>query len=78
MLLAVDSLADRYGKLPSEIIEQASTFDLYVLNAGIEWRNKQQAVAEAGSTLPTPHLSLDEMKQMMESVKGTDDGKDGL
>lgn len=74
----MDSLADRYGKLPSEIIEQASTFDLYVLNAGVEWRNKQQAIAQAGSNLPTPHLSLDEMKQMIESVKGVDDGKDGI
>ena len=68
MLLAVDSLADRYKLLPSQVLEQASTFDLYVLNAGIEWRNRQQAIQQAGSTLPTPHLSKEEMNRMLESV----------
>lgn len=69
MLIAIDSVAERYGMLPHRILEEASTFDLYVLNAGIEYRNRQQAIQQAGASIPTPHLSQEEMLRMVNTVK---------
>jgi hypothetical protein len=69
MILAIDSLAERYGRLPHEILHEASTFDLYVLNSSIEYRNRQQDLAMAGVDKNVPHLSQEEMKKMIESVR---------
>jgi hypothetical protein len=75
MFLAIDSLAERYGMLPSQVMEQASTFDLYVINASMEWRSRQQALAEGGYK-SAPHLSQETMKEMLESLKqGKENGK---
>lgn len=69
MILAIDAMAERYGMLPHDILQKASTFDLYILNSSTEWRNRQQKLAEGGITHPVPHLSQEEMKNMLASVK---------
>lgn len=37
--MMLDSLGERYGKLPSEVLEKASTLDLWVFDAAISYRN---------------------------------------
>lgn len=69
MLLTIDTLAQRYKVLPSQCLEQASTFDLYVMNTATEWSSRQQAYAQSGSSLPTPHLSRDEMMSMLSRTR---------
>lgn len=69
MIIALDSMAEKYGMLPSELIQKASTFDLYVMNSANEWKNRQHEMSANGVNKNIPHLSQDEMKSMIESVK---------
>ena len=71
MILALDSMGEKYGMLPSEVIQKASTFDLYIMNSSTEWKNRKQEMAMNGVNQPVPHLSQDQMKAMLESVKGS-------
>jgi hypothetical protein len=34
-IMQIDGLAKRYGKLPSEILREANTFDLYIIDAAM-------------------------------------------
>ena len=71
-------MAERYAKLPTEIIRTATTFDLFICDTAMEYRNAQQArqQAEAGgkpgqrSVKLTPNLSVEEMQAMMAKIKG--------
>lgn len=46
MILTLDNLAQRYGKLPSEVLSSASTLDLYVMDAAVSYRDYQQRKAD--------------------------------
>jgi hypothetical protein len=45
-LLSIDTLSQRYGLLPSELLERATTFDLYVCNSAIKYQQIKQNEAE--------------------------------
>ncbi len=36
-IMQIDGLAKRYGKLPSEILCEANTFDLYIIDAAMTY-----------------------------------------
>ena len=38
MILTLDNLGERYGKLPSEVLAQASTLDIVVMDAAVSYR----------------------------------------
>lgn len=42
----LDALGERYGMLPSELLERANTFDLWVYDAAVSWINNQQSKAD--------------------------------
>lgn len=46
MILMLDTMSQRYGLLPSETMDRASTFDLVILEAAISYENFQRAKAE--------------------------------
>lgn len=35
----IDSLGKRYGMLPSEVIDRANTFDLYIMDVSLTFEN---------------------------------------
>jgi hypothetical protein len=39
MIVAIDTMASRYGLLPSDILNRASTFDLAIMDAAIAYTN---------------------------------------
>lgn len=45
MLLTLDKMAERYGMLPSQVLVQASTLDLYVMDAAISYHDYSQRKA---------------------------------
>ena len=45
-ILSVDTLANRYGVLPSELLERASTFDLFIANSALRYQQIKQSEAE--------------------------------
>lgn len=41
MILTIDTMAERYKVLPSQIMKEATTFDLYIMDAALSYRNYQ-------------------------------------
>jgi hypothetical protein len=65
-------MAERYAKLPTEIIRTATTFDLFICDTAMEYRNAQQARMNdeaSGKKIP-PKLSIEQMQAAMARVKG--------
>lgn len=63
MLLTIDSVATRYHLLPTQVLKQATTFDLHVLDLSTRWVNHQTK----GHTTPQPTAA--ELKTMFDAVK---------
>lgn len=57
-----------YGQLPSHVKANATTYDIKVMDVMLSWEQKQQD--ERDGKLPTPKLSQEQMKNMIESVRG--------
>ena len=43
MIILLDTMASRYGRLPSELVLNADTFDVEVMVRSIDWHNKKQS-----------------------------------
>jgi hypothetical protein len=65
MILTLDSLASRYGMLPSQVICQASTFDLVVMDAAMSYENHLRKKEEPGHV---PDIPLEDLIRMQEQV----------
>lgn len=66
----LDSLAERYKMLPSQVLESASTLDLYVFDVAVSYRILQQQREidkEKGITAPPP--SQDELLKGLENFR---------
>jgi hypothetical protein len=50
MILTLDNLGERYGRLPSEVLAQGSTLDLYIMDAALTYRDYQQKKADGKYT----------------------------
>ena len=62
-----------YGLLPSQVRDEATTYDMRVTDAMISWENKQYEESKTG--IPsTPSLSQEEMKAMLQKVKEKNNG----
>lgn len=71
MIVAVDAMAKRYGKLPSEILATASTLDLVVLDAALTYENYLQEKQSKGSgTLNPPQVKEEELVKIWERTNG--------
>lgn len=46
MAIMLDALGERYGMLPSQLLEHANTFDLWVYDAAVSWINNEHAKKE--------------------------------
>lgn len=42
-ILAIDTLAQRYSHLPSQILNEATTFDLYICNSVLRYQQIKEA-----------------------------------
>lgn len=65
-------MASRYSLLPSEVIQRADVFDMYVMDTALAWEQYCQQAAEAranGAAKPAPNLSQEQMLKMLERVK---------
>lgn len=66
-MLMLDSLAHRYGCLPSEVIARATTLDLFVIDAAISYDNYQQRL-QSGKL--AEEYSTTELQSMMKDFRG--------
>ena len=63
-IMQIDSIGKRYGMLPSQVIKNADTFDLYIMDAAMSfenYHNKKQSTGKA----PIPNYTQDELLEIM-------------
>lgn len=71
-ILLIDTVATRYHCLPSMILREGDTFDVFISNAALEIHQYHQQCMEAereGKAKPHKQLSQQEMIAMIEGVK---------
>lgn len=71
-MLTVDFIAKRYGKLPSEVMAQATTFDLTVGQLAVDYQNYTYDVEkrkQSGQAMPAPKLTQEQMLDMIKRTK---------
>ena len=70
MIIMLDSMAERYGLLPSEVIRRGDTLDISVMTAAIAYRNEQMEKASDPNYTPKQkEPSQSEMLAMLERVR---------
>lgn len=63
-LLRIDGIGKRYGILPSDVLEKANTFDLYVMDAVLSWEQYQHKKANSKSGQVVPDLTQSELEEI--------------
>lgn len=66
----LDAVAQRYGVLPSELLQKGNSLDITIANLAQEYVNRKNAETN-GQSIPkrAPNLSQDEMQAMIDRVK---------
>lgn len=54
MIILIDTMAERYGMLPSQVMAQANTFDIFVADTAIGYRNYLNDKANGKNTTYNP------------------------
>lgn len=71
MLLTLDTLGERYGMLPSEVLVRGSTLDIYIMDAAIsyhDYKSKRSQGQYAGGE------TQEELMAMLERAKKQNHG----
>lgn len=71
-LITLDNLAHRYGMLPSEVAARASTFDLTVIQAAVDWeahQHRRAAGQNEPADAPGAGLSQAQLQAMIDQAK---------
>ena len=61
MVMLIDTVAERYGLLPSEVMTRANTFDVFIADTAIGYRNLVQDRAMNGGKDVIPELTEQEL-----------------
>lgn len=70
-LIMLDSLGQRYGCLPSEILARGDTIDIGIMVKSIAWYNERDRRTEQGLEMPKNYgYSTEQLKAMIDKVKG--------
>lgn len=69
MLLMFDTIAKRYGKLPSEVLRTADSFDIMIMDVALTYEKYQSDKAHGRPTVKTEDFTQEELKSIMEKSK---------
>lgn len=71
MIMLIDTMAERYGMLPSEVMQRANTFDVFVTDTAIGYRNYIQDRANGKNTAYNPSdYSQDDLLTILKETRG--------
>jgi hypothetical protein len=70
MLITLDKMAVRYNQLPSDLLSNATTFDLYVMDIGVRYEIVSEQKRNGTYVKPLPELSQQEMMDLIRKVNG--------
>jgi hypothetical protein len=66
----IDAISKRYGILPSQLLREADTLDVHVINTATAWEQYQAEKAQTGrGVASTPTIPVEKLQQMMDKVK---------
>lgn len=68
-ILQIDGLGKRYGKLPSEVIKKADTFDLYIMDAALSFEQYHHKKAMNKGKAPLPEYSQEQLQNIFNNKK---------
>jgi hypothetical protein len=68
-ILQVDGLAKRYGMLPSKVICEADSFDLYIMDCALTFEQYHHKKAANGGKDPLPDYTENELLDMIGKIK---------
>jgi hypothetical protein len=66
-IVSLDNLASRYHMLPSQALESATTFDLYVMDVAVRYERHRHQVATGAKT--DTKLSREQLQSMIDRVR---------
>lgn len=69
LILTIDSMGKRYGMLPSEVLSNSNTFDLYIMDAALSFESFHHKKANNKGMDPLPNYSQDELLDMLNKNK---------
>ena len=64
-ILSIDTLSQRYGILPSKLLETGSTFDLWICNSAIRYQQSKQAETQGDFS----HIDQEELEKIRNSIE---------
>jgi hypothetical protein len=68
MIMLVDTLSERYGILPSEVMTRATTFDVFIADTAIGYRNTVQEREASGAKKPAANYKQEDLRKMLDRV----------
>jgi hypothetical protein len=69
MIVTIDAMAKRYGYLPSDIMNRASTFDMVVMDAAISYESYLEQQHRQTSSGQAPDVPEEELLKILEKAK---------
>lgn len=69
LLLSIDRMASRYGLLPSQVVERATTYDLVILDAAMHYEYIQEYRANHSGQSPPIEYSAQELESMIKRAR---------
>jgi hypothetical protein len=68
----LDGVAQRYGVLPSELLDKGNSLDITIATLAQEYVNRKTAEANGQTVAKSaPNLTVEEMQAMVDRVKET-------
>lgn len=71
-MLLIDGMACRYHCLPSQVVSQGDTLDVFIINAAIDLQRYHREAEEAernGTSKPVPKMSQAELQAIVQGAK---------
>ena len=65
----IDTMAERYSMLPSEVLSRGNTMDLLIFDASASYKRYLQDKESGKTAVKTEDFSQDELKSMMEKSR---------
>jgi hypothetical protein len=71
MIILIDTMAERYGMLPSQVMQNANTFDIFVADTAIGYRNYLNDKQNGKNTAYNPtDYSQDDLLNILKETHG--------
>jgi hypothetical protein len=65
LIMSIDRMGQRYGMLPSELMVQADTFDLVIMDMAMTFERHQEQASQPGYV---PEASVEDLLKLREGL----------